>query len=71
MAGIEFLSRATDQVVDHYVDITSRSRRMISTTQAIRAIRAALPNCRLSDRELADLVAAAAIRKGSDVAFDA
>jgi hypothetical protein len=36
----------------------------------LRALRAALPACDLSDRELSDLVAEAAIRRGRNVSFD-
>lgn len=42
----------------------------ISTASATRAVRLALPGCRLTDRELADLVAETAIEAGFGVSFE-
>ncbi len=43
---------------------------MLSTELAIRAIRTLLPDCRATDRELADMVAAVATDQGLSVSFD-
>lgn len=44
--------------------------RLISTADGIRVLRAELPDCQLSDHELADLIAAAAFALGRNVAFE-
>lgn len=70
MSAFVASSRPTDLVIDHYVDTRRGYDRPISTSQAVVAIRSALPGCLLTDRELSDLVAASAIRRGRNVAFD-
>ncbi|HWK65051.1 MAG TPA: hypothetical protein VNS34_08935 [Rhizobiaceae bacterium] len=70
MATIDFQERSIEKVVEHYVDSRTDDPRPISTTYALRAIRTVLPRCGLSDRQLSDMVAAFAIRKGRNVAFD-
>jgi hypothetical protein len=57
-------------VVDMYVASRRRSERPVSTGDAIRAIRTALPDCKMADRELSDMVARCAITNGHDVIFD-
>ena len=42
----------------------------LSVSDALKALRAAIPHLALSDRELADMFAAAAIARRRDVAFD-
>jgi hypothetical protein len=37
---------------------------------AVRAIRTLLPKCQSTDRELADMVASAAIQRGLSISFD-
>jgi len=64
-----FFARSPQAVAKEYVGSRSKSR-LISTSQALRAIRTALPHCSLGDRELEDLVAAAAIEAGFDIHFD-
>jgi hypothetical protein len=64
-----FFARSPQAVAKEYVGSRSKSR-LISTSQALRAIRTALPHCALGDRELEDLVAAAAIEAGFDIHFD-
>jgi len=64
-----FFARSPQAVVKDYVGSRSKSR-LISTSQALRAIRTALPHCSLGDRELEDLVAAAAIEAGFNIHFD-
>lgn len=69
MAAISFAERALSQLVQHYVD-TRRAIEPVSTRHALVALRTILPNCTLTDRELADLVAAAAIRRRLNISFD-
>ncbi len=64
-----FFARSPQTVAKDYVGSRSKSR-LISTSQALRAIRTALPHCSLGDRELENLVAAAAIEAGFDIHFD-
>ena len=70
MGTVEFLSKATGKAVDHYVESRRALAGPISTSEAVKAIRAVLPSCEMTDRQLADLVAASAIRRGHDIAFD-
>lgn len=70
MATIDFQERSVEKVIEQYVESRRDSPWPISTTYALRAIRTVLPRCGLSDRQLADMVAAFAIRKGRDVSFD-
>ncbi|MCV0395256.1 MAG: hypothetical protein K5872_07485 [Rhizobiaceae bacterium] len=62
--------RALGRVVEHYVDTRTRGFALVSTRHAVRAIRAAMPRLDLSDRQLADMVADIAVRRGHGVAFD-
>jgi hypothetical protein len=59
-----------EQVVNRYVELRRPSETIVSTRRAIVDIRSTLPLCSLTDRELADLVAASAIEQGCVVAFD-
>jgi len=70
MSRIQFQERSVANVVDQYVESRRNPEWPISTGYALRAIRTVLPGCELSDRQLAELVAATAIRKGRNVAFD-
>lgn len=45
-------------------------RGMVSTTRAVRAIRTVAPDCALTDRELADVVAEQAVIAGCAIDFD-
>lgn len=69
MATIDFQERSIEKVIEQYVH-SCKEHRPISTTYTLRAIRSVLPRCGLSDRQLADMVAAFAIRQGRNVAFD-
>ena len=62
--------RPAEQIVVEYVETRGASSIPIYTSHALRALRTVMPGCGLTDRELTDLVAAAAIRSGRDVAFD-
>lgn len=70
MSYIHFQERSVAFVVDQYVESRRDPEWPISTGYALRAIRTVLPNCDLSDRQLAEMVAASAIRRGRNVAFD-
>lgn len=56
--------------VEMYVSSRLKSKRPVSTADAIVAIRTALPRCDLDDRALAELVATSAIRNRQDVIFE-
>jgi len=64
-----FSARFPKAVADDYVSTRPKSR-PVSISQALRAIRAVLPNCQLTDRQLEDLVARAAIKSGLTIHFD-
>jgi hypothetical protein len=70
MSHIHFQERSVAYVVDQYVESRRNPEWPISTGYALRAIRTILPNCDLSDRQLAEMVAASAILRGRNVAFD-
>lgn len=61
--------RTVAEIVDSFVS-SGLSKHIISTGEAIRSIRYLVPRCEHTDRELADLVALYAMRRGCDVAFD-
>ncbi|MBS3647247.1 hypothetical protein KEU06_01225 [Pseudaminobacter sp. 19-2017] len=58
------------QIITHYVDTRRNKSNPLSVAGAIKAIRMVAPHCHLSDRELADLVAVAAIGRGFTIDFD-
>jgi hypothetical protein len=62
-------TRTIEWTVEHYI-LTRCGRRPVSTRDAIRALRAVMQKCALSDRELTDLVAKCAVRRRLDVNFD-
>ncbi len=70
MSKTHFQERTVGYVVDQYVESRRDPEWPISTGYALRAIRTVLPNCNLSDRQLAEMVAASAISRGRNVAFD-
>jgi hypothetical protein len=62
-------SRRLSEIAVQYV----RSRKgssPVSTADGVRAIRFLATECSLSSRELADMIAKAAIKQGRQVAFD-
>ena len=63
-------TRDVEATVEMYVSSRASSQRPVSTADAVRAIRTALPRCDLDDRALADLVAGSAIRSRQNVIFD-
>jgi hypothetical protein len=65
------ISSDITSTIDMYVASTLKDRHPVSTADAIRAIRLAVPKCELGDRALADLIASSAIRSRQNVIFDA
>ena len=61
--------RTIEWVVEQHI-LSRRGSRMVSTRDAIRALRTVMPKCALSGRELTDLIAICAVRRGLDVNFD-
>lgn len=62
--------RAVESAALQYVETRGKGGRLISTAAGARALRAALSGCAYSDRELAQMIAEAAIRRGCNVHFD-
>jgi hypothetical protein len=61
---------AIRRVIDQYLESWQPVNAPVSTGQALIRIRAEVPGCALSDDDLMKLVAASAIQKGRNVAFD-
>jgi hypothetical protein len=57
-------------MAEHYISTRQKKRSPVSTADAVRALRAVLRDCTLTDRELADMIARSAIRHGLYVNFD-
>lgn len=70
MAVIDFPKLTSRQVVQQYIDSRKSRNGPISTGPALVALRAAMPDCTLSDRELVDMIAESAILRGRSIAFD-
>lgn len=49
--------------------LTSKGKRVVSIPDIVHSIRASLPACEHTDEELAELIAAIAVRRGCDVSF--
>lgn len=60
--------RSTHELVEAYVLSRSKAR-FLSTHLAIRAIRSLSPACAVSDRDLEDMIEAAAIAHGVAISF--
>lgn len=69
MASQFNVERRVEDVVAGYVAARSKSQ-LLSISHAIRAIRTVMPNCETTNRELADMVAAAAINRSISISFD-
>ncbi|WP_296744223.1 hypothetical protein [Mesorhizobium sp.] len=63
-------ARSLTRIIDHYVESRKSPDWPISTAQAVTAIRCVLPQCTLSDRQLEDMIASAAIARHRNLAFD-
>lgn len=59
------------QIAEQYVDSRKSMASPISMRHALLALRTAMPDCGLSDRELIDLVAELAVVRGRSIRFDA
>ena len=70
MALIDYKDLGFSDVVDDYVRSRIPDGRPVSTRDAVQALRTARIRCYISDRELAEIVAATAIGYGCDVTFD-
>ncbi|MBZ9702766.1 MULTISPECIES: hypothetical protein [unclassified Mesorhizobium] len=70
MPVIDMTSKELIRAIDHYINSRRNLEWPISTAQAVSAIRYELPECTLSDKELADIVASSAIQKHRNIAFD-
>jgi hypothetical protein len=64
-----FQSRSVELVTAKYLDMHGKDG-LVSTSDAVRAIRAILPNCDMGNRQLADIVAKAALKRGCAISFD-
>lgn len=62
--------RTLDFVIDQYLTSRRQAVSPLSTHQALTALRSVLPRETLTDRELVDRFAAAAILRGFDLFFD-
>ncbi|WP_353643731.1 hypothetical protein [Mesorhizobium sp. WSM2239] len=69
MSLVSISVRSAQDAAEAYV-LSRRKSPVLSTAMAIRAIRTLLPKCQSTDRELADMVASAAIHRGLSVSFD-
>lgn len=70
MTIIDINSRSIHQLADHYARSRKHRERPVSIAAAIRAIRILSPDMRYTDKELASIVAAAALDHGHSVDFD-
>lgn len=57
-------------LVEHYMDCRRLNPSPVSLAAASKAITTVMPDCPLAGRELANLIAASAIRHGHIVSFD-
>ena len=64
-----FAARSADDVADAYVRSRGKSG-FLSTARAIQTMRLCLPNCDVTDRELEEIVVAAAIKRGVSIKLD-
>ncbi len=69
MASVINFPRTVAQVVNAFV-VSPRSKWIVSTADGIRMVRYLVPDCQHTDRELAEMLAACAVRQGRTVAFD-
>jgi hypothetical protein len=63
------MSKTVDEAVVGYVSSWKSDCRPLSTRDAVHAIRAAVPHAEHTDSELAELIAAAAVRAGHTIYF--
>jgi hypothetical protein len=58
------------ELVEHYMACRSSRTSAVSVAAVTRAVTTIMPDCPLRSRELADLIAASAVRHGYAVSFD-
>jgi hypothetical protein len=69
MTSTSQIVRTVEGVAEAYVASRGKSQ-FVSTTLAIRAIRTLMTTCEATDREIADIIAAASVRHNIPVFFD-
>jgi len=67
---IDLRLRSAEKLAEDYARSRNMLTRPVSTAAAIRALRTISPALAQTDRELRDIVAAAAVRHGHVVDFD-
>lgn len=65
-----FAPRSVAAVAEAYVAARVGTKHPVSTGDAVRAIRQAVPICEHTDRELVDVITVVAVSSGCNVAFD-
>lgn len=70
MTSTQFHVPSVEALADEYARTRKRHSRPVSMAAAIRAIRTLSPRELCSDKELANIIAACAIRYGHTVDFD-
>lgn len=71
MTIISINSHTVEALAERYAKSLRQRTRPVSMSAAIRAIRTVAPDLVLSDRELADIIAACAVQHGHAIDFDA
>ncbi len=70
MAVVNLQARSIETLAEDYARSRGSRRRPVSIVAAIRAIRTVAPDTPFSDKELANIIAACAVRYGHAVEFD-
>lgn len=70
MTIVDLRYHSVEVLAEDYARSRRKRTRPVSTTAAIRAIRTISPNLTQTDKELTNIVAAAAVRHGHVVDFD-
>jgi hypothetical protein len=67
---MRYNSARLNELIEYYLDSRGSRISAVSIDAASRAITTVMPDCPLPDRELANLIGAAAVRHGYAVSFD-
>jgi hypothetical protein len=67
---IEYQPVRLYELVEHYMDSRPARVSVVSVAAVSRAVTTIMPTCPLRPRQLADLIAASAVRHGYAVSFD-
>lgn len=70
MTAISLNSQTIESLASQYARSLRQRTRPVSMSAAIRAIRTVAPDLSLTDRELADIIAACAVQYGHAIDFD-